>query len=80
MSDLIKFINSFFKQAIKEDVNDVKSKIILSERQEKIFEMFYIKRNDINFIADTLGVCPMVINNELKAIRKKIIKVIMKIL
>ena len=78
MSDLIKFINSFFKQAIKEDVNDVKSKIILSERQQKIFEMFYIKRNDINFIADTLGVCPMVINNELKAIRQKIIKVIMK--
>ena len=78
MSDLIKFINSFFKQAIKEDVNEVKSKIILSERQEKIFEMFYIKRNDINFIADTLGVCPMVINNELKTIRQKIIKVIMK--
>ena len=78
MSDLIKFINSFFKQTIKEDVNDVKSKIILSERQEKIFEMFYIKRNDINFIADTLGVCTMVINNELKAIRQKIIKVIMK--
>ena len=78
MSDLIKFINSFFKQAIKEDVDEVKSKIILSERQGKIFEMFYIKRNDINFIADTLGVCPMVINNELKAIRQKIIKVIMK--
>lgn len=78
MSDLIKFINSFFKQAIKEDVDEVKSKIILSERQEKIFEMFYIKRNDINFIADTLGVCPMVINNELKTIRQKIIKVIMK--
>ena len=78
MSDLIKFINSFFKQAIKENVNEVKSKIILSERQEKIFEMFYIKRNDINFIADTLGVCPMVINNELKAIRQKIIKIIMK--
>lgn len=78
MSDLIEFINSFFKQAIKEDVDEVKSKIILSERQEKIFEMFYIKRNDINFIADTLGVCPMVINNELKTIRQKIIKVIMK--
>ena len=78
MSDLIKFINSFFKQAIKEDVNDVKSKIILSERQEKIFEMFYIKRNDINFIADILGVCPMVINNELIAIRQKIIKVSIK--
>lgn len=78
MLDLIKFINSFFKQAVKEDVDNVKSKIILSERQEKIFEMFYIKRNDINFIADTLGVCPMVINNELKTIRQKIIKVIMK--
>lgn len=78
MSELIKFINAFFKDAVREDVENVKSKIILSERQEKIFEMFYIKRNDINFIADTLGVCPMVINNELKAIRQKIIKVIMK--
>lgn len=77
MSEVTKVINQFFKSAIKSDVDDVKAKIILSERQEKIFEMYYIKRQNIDFIADTLHVCPMVINNELKTIRSKLIKIIM---
>ena len=37
--------------------------------------MFYIKKQNINFIADSLLVSTMTINNELKAIRKKISKV-----
>lgn len=76
MSELIKFINSFFKNAIKSDIENVKNKIVLSERQEIIFEMYYIKDKNINFIADSLNICPMVINNELKIIRKKIAKIL----
>lgn len=78
MSKLVKFINEFFKTALKKDVDDIKEKIILTERQEKIFEMYYIKKQNVNFIADTLFVCPMVINKELKIIREKIIKVLKK--
>lgn len=75
MSIITKRINRFFKDATKEDVNRLSDKILLSERQEKIFTMFYIKKQSINFIADSLFVSTMTINNELKAIRKKISKV-----
>lgn len=76
MSEIIKSINRFFKFAVREDVEKVRNDIILSERQMKIFNMFYIERHDINFIADSLNVCSMVINNELKVIRIKLMKII----
>ena len=76
MSEIIKSINLFFNFVIREDVEKVRNDIILSERQMKIFNMFYLEKHDINFIADSLGVCSMVINNELKVIRIKLMKII----
>lgn len=76
MSKDVKKINSFFKTALKDDVLKLKDRIILSDRQEKIFDMFYIKRNDIGFISDTINCCSSVVNEELKTIRIKILKVI----
>lgn len=76
MSTIIKRINNFFKTAIRSDIDKVESEIILSDRQKQIFDMFYIKKQNIDFIADYLNVCPMVINNELKTIRQKMIKIL----
>lgn len=76
MSAITRKINEFFRKAVKKDVDKVKSEIILSERQQKIFEMFYIKKQSIDFIADSLCVCKMVVNNELKIIRIKIVKIL----
>ena len=76
MSANVKKINSFFRTALKEDISFIKERIVLSERQDKIFEMFYIKKHDIGFIADSLCVCISVVNDELKNIRIKILKVI----
>ena len=76
MSAIIKSINNFFRKAIKKDVDKITSNIILSERQQAIFEMFYLKKQNIDFIADTLCVCKMVVNNELKIIREKIIRIL----
>ena len=76
MSAITRKINEFFRKAVKKDVDKIKSEIILSERQQQIFEMFYIKKQSIDFIADTLCVCRMVVNNELKVIREKIAKII----
>ena len=76
MSAIIKRINNFFRKAVKKDVDKIKSEIILSERQQQIFEMFYIKKQNIDFIADSLCVCKMVVNNELKIIREKIAKIV----
>ena len=72
----VKKINQWFRTATRADVNDLLSKIILSERQTRIFEMFYIKRQNIGFIADTLGFSERVICEELFMIRDKISAVI----
>ena len=76
MSETVKAINNFFRNALKKDVDDLKINIVLSDRQLDIFDRFYIRKQSIGFIADTLNVCPQVINNELKVIRKKIIRLI----
>lgn len=76
MSATTKRINKFFRNAVKKDIDNVKDSIILSERQKKIFEMFYIQKQGIDFIADTLCVCRMVVNNELKTIRMKLEKIL----
>ena len=76
MSKIIKKINDFFRNAIKKDVDKINNELVLSERQRKIFEMFYIKKQNIDFIADSLCVYKMVVNNELKIIRNKIAKIL----
>jgi predicted DNA-binding protein YlxM (UPF0122 family) len=76
MSETIKKINSFFRDIDKKRLNFIQSKILLTERQEKIFDMFYIKDKNIDFIADTLFVSSMTINHELKIIRKKLFNIL----
>lgn len=76
MSQTIRKINNFFKNAISSDIEKINKNIILSERQEIIFKMKYLQKKDINFIADSLNVCSMVVNNELKIIRKKIARIL----
>ena len=73
---IVQTVNAYFKIATRADVNDLLSKIILSERQQRIFEMFYIKRQNIGFIADTLGFSERVISEELEIIRRKISTII----
>ena len=69
---IVRTVNAYFKIATRADVNELLSKIILSERQTRIFEMFYLKRQNIGFIADTLGFSERVISEELEVIRRKI--------
>ena len=75
---IVQTVNAYFKIATRADVNDLLSKIILSERQTRIFEMFYIKRQNIGFIADTLGFSERVISEELDIIRRKISSIILQ--
>ena len=68
----VKEINAYFRSANKADISRLLSLIILSERQEKIFDMYYIKRKGLGFIADTLCISYPVVKSELSAIRQKI--------
>lgn len=72
----IRAVNSFFKTAIKPEVDKLKEDIILSDRQDEIFTMFYIKHKDIGYIADALCVSRAVIERELKRIRDKILRIL----
>ena len=72
MSATVRKINEWFRNADRYDVNILLEKIVLSDRQTRIFEMFYIKRQNIGFIADTLGFSERVISEELDRIREKI--------
>ncbi len=76
MSTRSKAVNSFFRTAIKSDVERIKEEIILSDRQDKIFTMYYIQRKDRNFIADTLYISATVVDRELKTIRDKILRIL----
>ena len=72
MSEETKKINTFFKTARKSDVEKVTSDVLFTDRQRKKFDMFYIQKHDVNFIADSINVSADTINKELKNIRKKI--------
>ena len=73
MSTTSRIVNAFFRDAVRKDVDGLAYALLLSKRQEMIYEMFYIKKQDINYIADTVGCCPRVVQKELKTIRKKIV-------
>lgn len=72
MFTTVRKINQYFRKATRADVNTLLSAIILSDRQLKVFDMFYIKKYNIGYIADTLCVSQTVICEELKTIRNKI--------
>jgi len=74
MPSQVKAINEFVRYADKNDIKAILDNILLTERQSLIFEMKYVKGNDINFIADMLGCCTRVVDKELKHIRTKIAK------
>ena len=72
MSSQVKDINGFFRYANRDDVDSLLSGLVLTDRQMKMFEMRYMRGLDINYIADTLGCCPRVVNKELRIVRAKI--------
>lgn len=76
MNQTVIRINAYFKTATRADINDLLSKLVLTDRQTRIFEMFYLKRQTIGFIADTLYISQRVVCEELNTIREKIKKAI----
>lgn len=74
MSDAVRAINAFFRDATRAEVDALLGRTVLSERQEKIFSMYYIRRQNIGFIADTLGASYSVVKREVQEIRRKLLK------
>ena len=77
MNTAVRKINAWFRTATVSEFESLRSKIILSERQSRILEMFYLHGHDIDFIADSLNTCRSVVNEEIRHIRDKIEKVLL---
>lgn len=74
--DKVKLINSYFKFADKSKIAELKNKVLFSDRQNIIFDLYYVQGKDCGFIADSLCVCSGVITKELHAMREKMVRVI----
>lgn len=75
MSATVLVINKFFRFATKSDIDKLLENMILTERQNRIFEMFYIKKQGRGFTADTLFISESEVSKELRLIRSKMLKV-----
>lgn len=76
MSELSKRVNEFFKSATRQEVKQVKDNIYISEHLEKVFDMFYIQKKDIEYIAFITGYSRGKIEADLRLLRKKLNKLI----
>ena len=76
MSELSKRVNEFFKLATRQEVKQVKDNIYISEHLEKVFDMFYIQKKDIEYIAFVTGYSRGKIEADLRLLRKKLNKLI----
>lgn len=72
MSAQSKAVNGFFRKANRSDIDRLLGSVLFSDRQEQIFNMFYLRKKDVNYIADYLNYSPDTINKELKKIREKL--------
>lgn len=76
MSELTKKINQFFRLATRKEVQEIKDKIYISEHLEQVFNMYYIQKKSISYIADTTGYGITKINSDLRLLREKINKLL----
>lgn len=65
-------INNYFSHATKKNVEELLSQIIFSDRQEFIFNQYYIHKKSCGWIADELCVSVSVVTKELHEIRNKL--------
>jgi division protein CdvB (Snf7/Vps24/ESCRT-III family) len=57
-------------------VQELKEQIYLSNHLEEVFDMFYLQRKNINYIADMTGYSRDKVCEDLKLIREKVNKVL----
>lgn len=78
MSDVTR-LNEFLRSVSRPDFESVRGRLLLSERQEKVLDMYFVRKKDVGFIADTLFISPRVIRREIHSIRSRILSEIGKI-
>lgn len=76
MSELSKRVNEFFKLATKSEVTKIKEELYFSDHLQEVFDMFYIQKKDIDYIAYKTNFSKGKIEADLRLIRKKLSRLI----
>lgn len=77
MSEQVKVVNRFYKTALRKEVEKIDAEIVLTDRQREIYRMYYLEHKDAGLIADTIGRSYSIVRNELRAIRRKLVRIIL---
>lgn len=67
----VRRINRYFSLMTEPQMRDLREACLLSRRQEAVMELYFIKRQDINFVSDTLGISRRTTEREIARIREK---------
>ena len=76
MSELSKKVNEFFSSATRNEVKQIKDNIYISEHLNDVFEMFYIQKKTVDYIAYKTEYSKGKIEADLRLIRKKLSKLL----
>lgn len=76
MSELSKRVNEFFRFATKSEVTKIKDELYFSDHLQQVFDMFYIQKKDIDYIAYKTNFSKGKIEADLRLIRRKLNKLI----
>lgn len=74
MSEQVRQINEYFRNALKTDIDNMAEQLALSDFQYDVFYRYYVRKQNLDFIADEVGKSADSISKTLKHIRKKILK------
>lgn len=74
MSEQVRQINQYFREALKTEIDDMAEQLALSDFQYDVFYRYYVRKQNLDFIADEVGKSSDSIAKTLKHIRKKILK------
>lgn len=68
--------NRYFSLLTELQMKSLREACLLSRRQEAVMELYFIKRQDINFVSDTLGISRRTTEREIARIREKTMNVL----
>lgn len=70
--DMARAVRRFYDHACKDEVESLEGRLLLTDRQKRIVELYYHRGYDITHVADSIGASSRTVGRELSLIRTKI--------
>lgn len=68
----VRRVNRLFLTMTESGLDALRKACLLSKRQEAVMELYFVRRNDVNFVADTIGISQRTVGREIAVIREKV--------